>query len=85
MQPFYLEAGKLGLKEFLTERLQPAPLSPGGGGRITEEGSTKVAAVVSVERHQTKCWCLTGYSPDAKSKEIPLTPAFMNSALMRSM
>lgn len=41
VQPFYLEAGKLGLKEFLTERLQPAPLSPGGGDRITEEGLQK--------------------------------------------
>lgn len=35
---FYLDAGKLGLKEFLTECLQPAPLSPGGTGR-KEDGS----------------------------------------------
>lgn len=41
MQTFYLEAGKLGLKEFLTERLQPAPLSPGGGDRITKGGLQK--------------------------------------------
>lgn len=26
-----------------------------------------------------------GYPPEAKSREIPLMPAFMNSVLMRSM
>lgn len=38
-QVSHLEAGKLGLKEFLTECLQPAPLSP--GGTRAREMSTK--------------------------------------------
>lgn len=44
LEMFYLEAGKLGLKELLTECLQPAPLSPGGApepDRVTPEDNKK--------------------------------------------
>lgn len=140
---FYLDAGKLGLKEFcsLVKCLHPAPLSPGSQpqkwGYVNREWDLSgvcspllVAGLafinlqfvffvflfnyfsyflslflyifffyicmnqpnqinrmllIAVRLKWVDAWWLSPYWPEAKSNEIPLTPAFMNSVLTRIM